>query len=46
MLIDAQTVMPNDIGGLVRARADLWQSLGQVEWADRVVYLTVQQAEG
>ncbi len=46
VLIDAQTVMPNDIGGLVRALAGLWQSLGQVEWADRVVYLTAQQAEG
>ena len=44
VLVDGRTVAPDDIGGLVRALADLRRSLGQVEWTDRVVYLAARDA--
>jgi predicted nuclease of predicted toxin-antitoxin system len=40
VLIDARTVRPDDIGGLVRALLELVDQRGQTEWSDRVVYLT------
>ncbi len=40
IFIDARTLKPDDIGGLVRALAQLVAKLGDLEWQDRAVYLT------
>jgi hypothetical protein len=40
ILVDTQTLAPNDIGGLTRGLAGLWAAHGQLDWTNRVVYLT------
>ncbi|HEU5439448.1 MAG TPA: hypothetical protein VFU88_09170 [Ktedonobacterales bacterium] len=37
--MDEQTFAPHDVGGLVRALRHIVQTLGDVAWEDRVVFL-------
>ena len=46
ILVDARTLAASDIGGLVTALDSLWWSLGQLDWTNRVVYLTARRAAG
>jgi hypothetical protein len=39
VFVDERTIAPSDIGGLVRALAQLWDAQGSLDWTDRVVYL-------
>ncbi len=39
IFIDEKTISPADIGGLVRALAELAKQTGVWDWADRVVFL-------
>lgn len=39
ILVDEHTAAPHDVGGLVRALRHIMQMLGDVSWADRVVFL-------
>ena len=40
ILVDDRTVKSNDIGGLMLALERLWRAQHQLNWKDRVVYLT------
>jgi len=39
VFVDAQTLAPNDIGGLLRALVSLWDVAGDLDWTDRVAFL-------
>lgn len=39
ILVDERTIAPHDVGGLIRALHHVVQTLGDVSWADRVVFL-------
>lgn len=39
IFVDEKTVSPADIGGLVRALADLYKAMGRWDWRDRVCFL-------
>jgi hypothetical protein len=41
VFIDQRTFAPNDLGGLLHALEALWNVHGKLEWANRVVYLTL-----
>ncbi len=40
IFVDRKSIDPGDVGGLIRAVCDLFDALGEVDWTDRVVYLT------
>lgn len=40
VFVDDRTIAPSDVGGFVRALVRLASQLGDVEWENRVVYLT------
>lgn len=40
VFVGDRTLSPSDIGGLVRALAQLAASHGELDWTDRVVFLT------
>lgn len=40
VFVDEQTIPPNDVGGLVRALVWLWETKGNENWRNRLVYLT------
>jgi hypothetical protein len=44
IFVDAHTIAPSDVGGLVRALVQLCDAEGAVHWRDRVVYLTRPRA--
>ena len=46
ILVDERTLRPADVGGLARALALLWTQLAEVDWTDRIVYLTRPAAAG
>jgi hypothetical protein len=39
ILVDGQTLAPNDIGGLVAALCAVWKAQGNTDWTNRVVFL-------
>ena len=39
IFVDEKTISPADIGGLVRALAQLFQETGKWDWTDRVYFL-------
>ncbi len=39
VFVPSQTFALNDVGGLVRALIQLWDVEGDLDWADRVVFL-------
>jgi len=43
IFVDRRTLQPSDIGGLLRALLKLWQTLGEVDWQDRVVHLALAE---
>jgi hypothetical protein len=40
IFVDVRTIVPNDVGALVRALAQLWDAEHATPWTDRVIYLT------
>jgi hypothetical protein len=40
IFVDERTVASNDFGGLIRALCRLWDALAELDWTDRVVYLS------
>lgn len=40
VLISAHSIPPNDIGTLLRTLCALWDAQGQLDWTDRVLYLS------
>ena len=40
VFVDERTIAQNDVGGLIRALAQLVNRLGDAEWESREVYLT------
>jgi predicted nuclease of predicted toxin-antitoxin system len=43
IVIDERTIAQNNIGGLVRALAHLWEAEHQTDWTNQVVYLPMSQ---
>jgi len=39
ILVDEQTLAPNDISGLVAALCAVWKEQGNTDWTNRVVFL-------
>ena len=39
ILVDEQTLAPDDIGGLVAALCAVWKAQGKEDWTNRVVFL-------
>ena len=39
VFVHRRTLAPGDVGGMCRGLAKLWDTLGDAEWADRVVFL-------
>ncbi len=39
IFVDERSIAPHDIGGLVRALIHLWDSEGEFDWRDRLVFL-------
>jgi len=39
ILVDEQTIAPDDIGGLVAALCAVWKAQGRSDWTNRVVFL-------
>ena len=39
IFVDERTIAPSDVGGLVRALAELCVAAGEWDWTDRVVFL-------
>jgi hypothetical protein len=46
ILVDEQTIPPNDIGGLMRSLVWLWETRGQEQWQNRLIFLTPAPAPG
>jgi hypothetical protein len=40
IFIDQRTIPPNDIGGLVRSLCQLSDTQGELDWIDRVIFLS------
>lgn len=40
IFVDAKTIPPQDLGGLVKALCRLWTRERQADWTNRVVFLT------
>lgn len=40
IFVDEQTIPPNDIGGLMRSLVWLWETRGQEQWQNRLIFLT------
>ena len=40
IFVDDQTIPPNDIGGLMRALVWLWETKGNEDWQNRLIFLT------
>lgn len=39
ILVDEQTIAPDDVGGLVAALCAIWKAQGRSDWTNRVVFL-------
>ena len=40
IFVDRKTLEPAAVGGLLRALLKVWETLGEIDWTDRVVYLS------
>ncbi len=43
IFVDERSIAPNDIGGLARALIGLWGLEGDLDWRDRIVYVTLER---
>lgn len=43
VFVDERSIAPNDIGGLSRALAALWDHLHSADWTVRVIYLVLPE---
>jgi len=46
VFVDHPTIRPNDIGGLIRALAELHRRLGTLDWTNRTAFLTRSRRAG
>ena len=42
VFVDYHTLMPSDVGGLLRGVLHLWETMGDLEWQDRSLHLARQ----